>query len=366
MDGRQMIIDAHCHLKHGDQQGTEYTPDRIVEIMDMASIEKSIVFAISTDTRKAHAMTLKAIRKFPDRLIGFAYAIPDFRYSVSEEIEHAVTDLGFRGIKIHGGQTPLRPQLGFIIDPVLELAGKLDVPCLIDFIGRFEDAQRIAERFPTVKVQVAHLGQYRCNSESVIDRFIGLAEKHENLVLDISGVTLTWKIWDAINANEGAFPRQVMELGRVFELETGVVENMIDNLGTDVGDGRVEFNTVISWADVYIKADLALFSSTCGERIGDRISVALPVVDFRTESVFKEIFKALEQKRAIAKHRRCGDSDVGFFALRFEVSIKFHCAILHLCRVRLRLLWKPCCSFQLALKKMFDRLPCYTCKTRVR
>ena len=194
-----MIIDAHCHLKHGDQQGTEYTPERIVAVMDVASIERTIVFAISTDARKAHTMTREAIRKFPDRLIGFAYAIPDFRYSILQEIGHVVTDLGFKGIKIHGGQTPLRPQLGFIIDPVLELAGDLKVPCLIDFIGRFEDAQRIAECFPNVSIQVAHLGQYRCSSESLIDRFIGLAEKHENLVLDISGVTLTWKIADAIN-----------------------------------------------------------------------------------------------------------------------------------------------------------------------
>jgi len=193
-----MICDAHCHLKHGDAEATEYTPEAIVEIMDAAAIAKAVVFAISTDSRRAHELAAVAVQKFPERLIPFAYAIPDFSYPAVKEIERAIGELGFRGIKIHGGQTSLNSQLKFLIDPVFELAGRLDVPCLVDFVGRSENAERLATDFPNVKIIVAHLGRYRCSDQVTLDNFIRLAEEHENLVLDISGVALTWMITDAV------------------------------------------------------------------------------------------------------------------------------------------------------------------------
>ncbi len=81
---------------------------------------------------------------------------------------------------------------------MLALAEQLEVPCLIDFIGRYDDAERIARDLPGVTILVAHLGKYRCDSDALIDRFISLAEQYKNLHLDISGVTLPWTIGEAV------------------------------------------------------------------------------------------------------------------------------------------------------------------------
>lgn len=191
-----MIVDAHVHLKHGDIYRTEYSPETIVETMNGAGIDLSIVFAISTTTRRSIDMALEAHRKFPERLIPFVYALPNYERPVIEELKHAIVNLGFKGIKIHAGECTLAE---YVIDPVISLAEKLRVPCLIDCAGRYLDMKRISEKFPNAKIIVAHFGKYLCEDKELIDKFISLAETHENIYLDTSGVVLTHKIREAVD-----------------------------------------------------------------------------------------------------------------------------------------------------------------------
>ena len=69
-----MICDSHCHLKHGNREKTEYSADVIVEVMDEAGIDKTVLFAMSTTSDRAIEMTREAAKAFPDRLIPYAYA----------------------------------------------------------------------------------------------------------------------------------------------------------------------------------------------------------------------------------------------------------------------------------------------------
>lgn len=190
-----MIVDAHVHLKHGDGMRTEYAPEIIVRTMDAVGIDKSVVFAMSTTTRRSIEMAQEAVRKFPDRLIPYVYALPSYERAVLGEIKEAISDLGFRGIKIHIGECTLAE---YVVDPVIELAGRMGVPCLIDCGGRYKDMERIASSFPETRIIVAHLGMYLCRDEKLIERFIKIAEIHENIYLDTSGVILTGKIKEAI------------------------------------------------------------------------------------------------------------------------------------------------------------------------
>ena len=63
------IIDSHVHLKHGDIARTEYSPEIIAETMEKVGIDMSVVFAMSTSTKRSIEMALEAHRKFPDKLI---------------------------------------------------------------------------------------------------------------------------------------------------------------------------------------------------------------------------------------------------------------------------------------------------------
>lgn len=190
-----LIVDAHVHLKHGDVDRTEYSAETIVYTMDAVGIDISVVFAMSTTTRRSIEMALEAHRKFPDRLIPYVYAIPSFERPVNDEIREAVVRLGFKGIKIHAGEYTIAD---YVVDPVIELAEKLGVPCLIDCVGRISDVKRIAEKFPEAKIIIAHFGKYLSTDEKLIDQFISLASTHRNVYLDTSGVILTHKIVEAV------------------------------------------------------------------------------------------------------------------------------------------------------------------------
>ena len=190
-----MIIDSHCHLKHGDAQRTEYSAETIVKIMDAIGIDKSVVFAISTTTSCSIEMARKAVEEFPDRLIPYVYALPSYTDVVLSQLENAILLYGFRGIKIHAGECTLAE---YIIDPVIDLAGRIDVPCLIDCLGRYETIDRIAKKFNKTKIIIAHFGQYLSRDESLIERFIRLAEEHDNVFLDTSGVVIVSKIKEAV------------------------------------------------------------------------------------------------------------------------------------------------------------------------
>lgn len=190
-----MIIDAHVHLKHGDAAGTEYSPEQIVAVMDAAGIERSVVFAMSTTTRRSIEMAAEAVERFPDRLIPYAYALPSYVRPVIEELRAALVDLGFRGIKLHTGECRLRE---YIADPVFALAGELGAPCLIDLGGDLVTGERIAASFPDTKLIYAHFGRYLCTDPKLIESFIALAEEHPNVWLDASGVVLDWTIAEAV------------------------------------------------------------------------------------------------------------------------------------------------------------------------
>ena len=150
-----MICDSHCHLKHGNREKTEYSAQAIVEVMDEAGIDRTVVFAMSTTSVHAIQLARDAAQAFPDRLIPYAYAIPHIAVSSLELVEEAVRDLGFRGIKVHGGETRLAEH---IIDPVFDLAARLDVPCLVDVKGNVAHTRRILRAFPKATIIVAHMG----------------------------------------------------------------------------------------------------------------------------------------------------------------------------------------------------------------
>jgi predicted TIM-barrel fold metal-dependent hydrolase len=190
-----MIIDSHCHLKHGDADGTEYSADEIVEVMDEAGIDRSVVFAMQTTTRRSIETATAAAGQFPDRLIPYVYALPHYDRPVLPELQDSLEG-GFFGIKIHAGECRLKEHIS---DPVFDLAAQAGAPVLMDLGGDLATARRLARDFPDTKLIVAHLGQYKCTREALIDDFISLAEQHDNVWLDASGVVMTWTIAEAVN-----------------------------------------------------------------------------------------------------------------------------------------------------------------------
>ncbi len=190
-----MIVDSHLHLQDDVYVGPEGTPENIVALMDETGIDRAVVLRIWTSTRSSIEAAAGAAERYPDRLIPYVSAVPNFEEAVLRDVEDAVTRRAFRGIKLHAGECALH---GYTVDPVLRLAEAHRVPCLIDFCGDIRAAERIAASFPEVAVIVAHLGGYLCEDETLMDGFIGLAEQHRNLYMDTSGVIRPNMIVDAV------------------------------------------------------------------------------------------------------------------------------------------------------------------------
>ena len=190
-----MIIDSHLHLRDDRFVAAEGTPENIIALMDQAGIDRSVVFKIWCSTESSIRAGQEAAEKFADRLIPYVYAVPGYERPVARDLEEALSEKGFRGVKLHAGDCSLAE---YVVDPVLALAGRHDVPCLIDFCGRHAAAERILRQFPKTKIIIAHLGAYLSTDEQLIDGFIDLGAGHDNAYLDVSGVVLPLKIKDAV------------------------------------------------------------------------------------------------------------------------------------------------------------------------
>ena len=192
---KAIIIDSHVHLKHGDAKRTEWPAQIIVATMDKAGVDRSVVFAMCTTTKRALAMAEDSVTRFPDRLIAYAYALPSYERPVLEELEAALKSGLFKGIKVHAGECKLPD---YIIDPVLKLAGRFDVPCLIDVVGDVAAAERMARSFPDTTIIYAHMGRYLTRDPKLVESFIKPAEDQPQVLLDLSGVELVAKIDEAV------------------------------------------------------------------------------------------------------------------------------------------------------------------------
>jgi predicted TIM-barrel fold metal-dependent hydrolase len=194
-----MVIDCHVHCKGGDLYRREFSADQILRTMDEAEIDRSIVFAICLPSVESQEMTQAICAAAPDRLTPFAHVLPDEGPLALVELERAITQLGFRGLKLHLGELPgdLRPaEIVAMLEPLVQKCGDLNCPCLIDAKGLAEVIDQLAETGPKSHLIVAHLG---CSQgEAAIDRFIGLAATRHNVFLDTAYVHQPWKIGDAI------------------------------------------------------------------------------------------------------------------------------------------------------------------------
>lgn len=194
MPDTERIWDCHVHVKGGDVFRREFSAEEILATMDFAGVEKSVIFAMCKPARECTELTYREWQKAPDRLIPFAHMVPTEGRLGHQEIRRAVTELGFRGVKIHFGE--MNEVTVDAVAPTFKEIAALDVPAILDTAGRADVTAELIERLPELRLIVAHLGHVQ--DEATIDRFISLAQEHAKLYLDTSYTRATWKVPQAI------------------------------------------------------------------------------------------------------------------------------------------------------------------------
>jgi predicted TIM-barrel fold metal-dependent hydrolase len=181
-----MIIDCHCHAGKGDLLTDPWNTDAPLEPYlrraRAAGIDKTVVFpAFNSDYAKANARLARLIARHAGRLVGFAFvhAARDAG-RVRQMVEQAVTEWGFRGIKVHAHDAaPTRE--------VCAAARAFGLPVLVDVTGQAHLIEMFAPQYREVNFIIPHLGSFADDwraQQQVVDQLV----RHPNVYADTAGV----------------------------------------------------------------------------------------------------------------------------------------------------------------------------------
>jgi hypothetical protein len=163
-----MIIDADCHISSQKWDALAMTAPELIVEMDRAEVDRALVWLkppYDKNIDPENQAVYKAVRRYPDRLIGLGWANPRLGKDATEAtIKRCFEEYGFSGIKFNGAQDD------YLIDdeknalPFIEQAARYGK--LIAFhIGAdfYENTHpyrmgHIAARFPEISFLMVHMG----------------------------------------------------------------------------------------------------------------------------------------------------------------------------------------------------------------
>jgi uncharacterized protein len=234
------IIDAHCHIGQGRYK--RLTPSELITLMDENRIEKAVVCPveehITVYNREGNDYLLDAVRKHPDRLIGFATVNPWYGDTAVEELQRAVGE-GLRGLKLHSTL-----QGYFINDelvyPVIETAQELDIPVYFHtatpIFSLPLQLSDLAGEFPGVRFIMGHAAA----SDFWIDA-VPATQMHDNIFVESSlrsGSTVLQELVHELGAGRLMFgsdtpcSTMAVELAKIDSLELSPVDKQMVLAGT--------------------------------------------------------------------------------------------------------------------------------------
>ena len=187
-----MYYDCHSHLDDIDRYGG-WSAEELLRKMDFAGVERAIISSVrgiyadnQDDLTLANETVLKAVGRYPDRLVGSVCVNPKFPEASLGQINTHVAQGPFVMVgemcQFLQGWDKTEPGLG----PIIELAQSLDVPLSVHsstetHVGEILD---LCLDYPEAKFIMAHMGGMNYLYENV-PRLI--AERRDNLWIDISG-----------------------------------------------------------------------------------------------------------------------------------------------------------------------------------
>lgn len=197
------IIDAHTHIGscmsaiHFSKKS--YSVEELINEMDQNCVDRSVVMGGGKPYQIMHQNELikKAVKEYPERLIGFARINPVRDDYFIEILKNCISQHHFRGVKLHPTQDAY-PLLDYRVFRVIEEAIKLNVPVIIHsgsipyaMPGQIAD---LAALYPESKIIMAHAGKLELWQHTLPS-----AKRVNNLYLEFSFTHLT-SVREAIDA----------------------------------------------------------------------------------------------------------------------------------------------------------------------
>ena len=186
-------IDLHAHIGNfGGWANVSCSGDQLVQSMIDYNVEKSAVYFTDNE------LVRKAVQKYPDRLVGCVWPNPH-EESAAEKVRIALSEWGFKGIKLHPLFQAFLPN-DEVVHPIMEEARRAKVPVLIH-TGHSPfslpwSVGELAESFPDVKIVMLHMGD---GNGLYIQAAINTAKRLDNIFLETSAMPMATKIKEAID-----------------------------------------------------------------------------------------------------------------------------------------------------------------------
>jgi len=170
-----MKIDCHMHVSGKTRQWGWANNDKIIEAADKLGIDLLCCSIPITsgmpsheDAQARNEDVLEAMRRYPDRILGYCFVNPQHRKEALEEIDRCVLEHGMIGIKLYNQFECSAP----IVFPIVEKAIELGIPILqhAGYVTDQEQAAKqphlsnakhfalLAEKYPEAMLIEAHLG----------------------------------------------------------------------------------------------------------------------------------------------------------------------------------------------------------------
>ncbi len=195
-----MVIDSHTHVDLVEAWGWMDPPEAILDLMDEAGIEKSIIMSYRDAVMPDDPATIylhQALQKYPQRLIGYVRINPNSAQSM-QALDQAIGDLGFKGLKLHPVSYVSFPYSQPTIQ-LMERAAQYHAPVLFhtgdESLALPEQVAEAARLCPSAQVIMAHLGGYY-HVQAAIEAGVELP----NILIDTSAIPYPWMIRQAIDA----------------------------------------------------------------------------------------------------------------------------------------------------------------------
>jgi predicted TIM-barrel fold metal-dependent hydrolase len=190
-----MIIDSHTHV---DRFGWYDPPETIIRLMDEAGVDQSIImtYGEAPDVDGALEYIAEAVRKYPDRLIGYARMNPRRGAEAHRLFRKAMEEDGFKGLKLHPVGTLCHPGDPQTTD-FIHLAASYGAPTLFhcgdeELTLPLQIAQA-AEACPEATIILGHCGGY-----FHVEDAIRVAERYPNILLETSAMPYPGLIKEAV------------------------------------------------------------------------------------------------------------------------------------------------------------------------
>jgi uncharacterized protein len=233
-----MIVDCHTHIWQSAQQvglrsGVRpsrpahpfRSPDRLGS-STQASVEQHLAACKPVDAafvlglRSRHLdleisndFLAEYIRRYPERMIGFAGIDPLEGGRAQDELQRARQELGLRGVVIAPACQAMHPAHSLAM-AIYERAEQLGMPVVFHNSPRLSPGaylefarpyllDEVARSFPGLRILIAQMGH------PWMDETLVLLAKHEHVYADISG--LTQSPWQALHCMQSAYERGVMD-----------------------------------------------------------------------------------------------------------------------------------------------------------